>query len=148
MRLRKIIQQERICNCKFVICLPTEHIGVLKNSLKLVPAFHIELKFRSVGSWAEGKTGVPGDKPLGARERTNNINSFLCSRKENIKKLSCNFLGLHYKNIALYREHLFTAFLMSAVHLRFYRLALSYKHENYVARLWPQWPLFRKISFG
>ena len=103
--------------------------------MKLVPAFHIELKFRSVGSSGEGKTRLPGDKPLGARERTNNINSLLCSRKENIKKLSCNVLGLHYLNIALYREHVFKAFLMSIVHLRFYRLALSYKHENYVARL-------------
>ena len=25
-----------------------------------------------IGFWAEGKTGVPGEKPLGAKERTNN----------------------------------------------------------------------------
>jgi len=30
------------------------------------------LEFGSVGFWGEGKTGVPGEKPLGARQRTNN----------------------------------------------------------------------------
>ena len=34
--------------------------------------FLIELEFANVGFWGEGKTGVPGEKPLGARERTNN----------------------------------------------------------------------------
>ena len=42
------------------------------NSFKRVRAFQIELEFGSVGFWGEGKTGVPGEKPLGARERTNN----------------------------------------------------------------------------
>ena len=32
----------------------------------------IELDFRSVGFRGEGKTGVTGEKPLGARTRTNN----------------------------------------------------------------------------
>ena len=32
----------------------------------------IELEFGDVGFWGEGKTGVPGEKPLGARTRTNN----------------------------------------------------------------------------
>ena len=32
----------------------------------------IELKFGNVCFWGEGKTGVPGEKPLGARTRTNN----------------------------------------------------------------------------
>ena len=32
-----------------VICLPTEHLGVHQNSLKLVRAFKIELEFASVG---------------------------------------------------------------------------------------------------
>ena len=36
-----------------------------------VRAFRIELEFRSVGFWGEGKTGVPGEKPLGAEKRTN-----------------------------------------------------------------------------
>jgi len=39
------------------------------NSFKRVRAFQIELEFGSVG---ERKTGVPGGKRLGARERTNN----------------------------------------------------------------------------
>ena len=30
------------------ICLPTEHLGVLKNSLKRVRVFQIELEFGSV----------------------------------------------------------------------------------------------------
>ena len=41
------------------------------NSLKRVRAFQIELEFGSVSFWGEGKTGEPGEKPLGARERTN-----------------------------------------------------------------------------
>ena len=32
----------------------------------------IELEFGNVGFWGEGKTGVPGEKSLGARTRTNN----------------------------------------------------------------------------
>ena len=35
-------------------------------------AFRIELEFRNVGFCGEGKTGVPGEKPLGAETRTNN----------------------------------------------------------------------------
>ena len=42
------------------------------NSFKRVRAFQIELKFGSVGFYGEGKIGVLGEKPLGARERTNN----------------------------------------------------------------------------
>ena len=35
--------------------------------------FLVELEFRNVGFWGEGKTGgVPGEKPLGAKERINN----------------------------------------------------------------------------
>ena len=33
--------------------------------------FPVELEFRNVGFWGEGKSGVPGEKPLGAKERTN-----------------------------------------------------------------------------
>ena len=50
----------------------TEHLGVLKNSSKRVPAFQMELEFESVGFKGEGKTKVPGENPLGTRERTNN----------------------------------------------------------------------------
>ena len=34
--------------------------------------FLIELEFGNVGFWGEGKPGVPGEKHLGAKERTNN----------------------------------------------------------------------------
>ena len=34
--------------------------------------FLVALEFGSVGFLKEGKTGVPGEKPLGAKERTNN----------------------------------------------------------------------------
>ena len=45
--------------------------GVLENSLKRVRAFRF-------GCWREGKSGVPGEKPLGAKERTNNkLNSHM-----------------------------------------------------------------------
>ena len=40
------------------------------NSFKRVRAFQIELEFGSVGFWQEGKTGVPEEKSLGAKERT------------------------------------------------------------------------------
>ena len=42
------------------------------NSFKRVHAFQIELEFGSAGFWREEKTLVPGEKPLGARERTDN----------------------------------------------------------------------------
>ena len=49
-----------------------EHLGDLKNSLKRVRALQIELEVGSVGFWGEGKTGVPREKPLVAKKRTNN----------------------------------------------------------------------------
>ena len=57
---------------KKIAFLPTKHLGVHINSFKRVRAFQIELEFGSVGFWGEGKTGVPGEKPLGARKTTNN----------------------------------------------------------------------------
>ena len=40
----------------------------------------VELEFRNVGFWREAKTGVPGEKPLGVRERTNNkLNPYMAS---------------------------------------------------------------------
>ena len=33
--------------------------------------FLVELEFGSVGFWGEGKTGVPGEKPLGASNKLN-----------------------------------------------------------------------------
>ena len=40
--------------------------------MKRVRAFQIEMEFESVSFSGDGKTGVPGEKPLGVRERTNN----------------------------------------------------------------------------
>ena len=66
-------------NCK-IACLPTKHLGVHMNSFKRVRAFQIELEFGSVGFWGEGKTGLPGEKPLGAKERTiNKLNPHMAS---------------------------------------------------------------------
>ena len=63
-----------------VICLPTERLGVLKNSGKRVCVFQIELVFGSVGFYGEGKTAVHGEEPLEARERTNNkVNPHMAS---------------------------------------------------------------------
>ena len=58
-----------------------------------VRAFQIELEFGLVGFQGEGKTGVPGEKPLGARERTNNkLNPHMASTPgwgPEISDLSC-----------------------------------------------------------
>ena len=40
--------------------------------IKCLTIIQIELEFGNVGFFGEGKTGVPGEKPLGARTRTNN----------------------------------------------------------------------------
>ena len=40
--------------------------------IKCLTIIQIELEFRSVVVLGEGKIGVPGEKPLGARMRTNN----------------------------------------------------------------------------
>ena len=37
----------------------------------------IELEFRDVGFWGDGKNGVSGEKPIGAEYRTKNKLSFL-----------------------------------------------------------------------
>ena len=40
----------------------------------------VKVEFGNVGFWGEGKAGVPGEKRLGARERTNNnINPHMAS---------------------------------------------------------------------
>ena len=56
---------------QIVICLRTKHLGFLKNSLKSVRAFHIELEFGSAVFLGRGKNWSAGEKPFGARERTN-----------------------------------------------------------------------------
>ena len=40
--------------------------------IKCLTVIQIELEFGNIGFLGEGKTGVPGEKPLGARTRTNN----------------------------------------------------------------------------
>ena len=55
------------------------------NSFKRLRAFQIELEFGSVHFLGERKTGVHGDKPLGARERTNNkLNPHIASRPRHL----------------------------------------------------------------
>ena len=54
----------------------------LKN-LIMAFEFRIELELGNVGFWGEGKTGVFGEKPLGARTRTNNK-----CRRVNVKVMS------------------------------------------------------------
>ena len=82
-----------------LFCLPTKHLlGVFKNSFKCcerfepgshfksrlslivrgnekifkcVPVFLIKWKFGNVCFWQEGKTGLPGEKPFGTKERVN-----------------------------------------------------------------------------
>ena len=58
--------KKKIVNCLFT----HEAHRIHMNSFKRVRALQIELEFGSVGFWGEGKTGVPGEKPLGAKERT------------------------------------------------------------------------------
>ena len=40
----------------------------------------MELEFENAGFWVEGKTGVPGEKPLGAVLRTNNKSTHISRR--------------------------------------------------------------------
>ena len=43
----KLLFLEALVEIVIVICLPTKHLRVLKNSLKLFCAFKIEVEFRS-----------------------------------------------------------------------------------------------------
>ena len=49
--------------------LSIEHLGILKNSLKRVRAFQIELEFGRVGLKGEGKTRVLGENNLSEQGR-------------------------------------------------------------------------------
>ena len=51
---------------KCVICLPKKHQGVTRTHSVMPMHSRIALEFGNVGFWGEGKTGVPGEKPLGA----------------------------------------------------------------------------------
>ena len=55
-----------------VICLPTKHQRVHKNSFRNVRAFQDQIGIWKCWFLRRGKTGVPGEKPLGAEKRTNN----------------------------------------------------------------------------
>ena len=59
----------KIKNCNL---FTAEHLGVHKNSLKRVRAFLIELEFGSVGLRRGENRSTRGEKPLRAKERTNN----------------------------------------------------------------------------
>ena len=55
-RSHKLIFSKTLVNCnKIVICLPREHLRVVKNSLKCVCTFQIEVEFGSVGFKKRGK---------------------------------------------------------------------------------------------
>ena len=48
--------------------------------------FLVELEFGNVDFWGDGKTGVPGEKPLGEKERTNNkLNPHMESNELSLK---------------------------------------------------------------
>ena len=60
--------QRELCKCKFYVkhreCLCNHSSQRLM--IKCLTIIPIELEFGNVGFWGEGKTGVPGEKPLGA----------------------------------------------------------------------------------
>lgn len=65
---RNYQNQTNNSNSSIVICFPTKHSGVLRTRFyKRVRVFRIELEFRSVAVLGKGKTGIHGEKPLGAR---------------------------------------------------------------------------------
>ena len=65
-----------------MICFTTEHIEVVKNSLKRVRALRIEFEFGKVGFWTEGKTGTSREKPLGKEENQQQTYPFIYLKHE------------------------------------------------------------------
>ena len=61
--------------------------------MKRVRAFQIELEFENVGFKGEGKTEVPGEKPLGERERTDNTDSTYIWRRRQDSNPRAALLG-------------------------------------------------------
>ena len=53
-----------LCNCKFY--LPSQ-----RRMIKCLTINQIEFEFGNVGFWGEGKTRLPGEKPLEAKTLTN-----------------------------------------------------------------------------
>ena len=65
-----------------MIYLTTEHLEVVKNSLKRVRALRIELEFGKVGFWREEKTGTPREKRLGKEENQQQTYPFIYLKHE------------------------------------------------------------------
>ena len=65
-----------------MVCFPTEHLEVVKNSLKRVRASRIDLEFEKVGFWREGKTGTHREKPLGREENQQQTYPFIYLKHE------------------------------------------------------------------
>ena len=65
------MKRKKIC-MKWYYCLPMKCLGTSRHSFGNVNVSQIKLAFGSVGFWGEQKTGVPGEKPLEARTKTNN----------------------------------------------------------------------------
>ena len=55
--------------------------------------------WKNVGFWGEGKTGVPGEKPLEARERTNNKSDTAVHNQYNLIRLWARYLLQSSKRI-------------------------------------------------
>ena len=53
---------------KYVICLPVSTKDLTRTRSDMSVHSRIKLEFGNVGFWGEGKTGVPGEKPLEARK--------------------------------------------------------------------------------
>ena len=69
-----------------MICLPTEHLGILKHSLKPVRAFLIELAFGSAGFQGGGKPEHPEKNHSEQRREptTNSTQITFFHRKEQV----------------------------------------------------------------
>ena len=65
-------------NLKILIKFNVKHSECLRDHpsqrlmIKCLTIIQTELEFENVGFWGEGKAGVPGEKHLAARKRTNN----------------------------------------------------------------------------
>ena len=75
----------------------------------------VKLEFGNSGFWGEGKTGVPGEKPLGAKDRTNNkLNPNMVSMLE-FEPRPHRLSPLHHPLL-----------LHSVVHVQIYEILLIY----------------------
>ena len=75
--------------------------------IKCLTTIQIDLEFGNVGFWGEGKTGTPGEKPLGARTRT--INKLVADSKfevTEVERESEIYIGVHFKHFAKHQQAL------------------------------------------